>query len=90
MKTKNTALRSTEERNTGPTGASNGQTQTAWWQPWKKGLQLAGQLVVASPIGLPAKLVKAAKYLNLLLGVWDNLEASQKEKPHTEHQQDAP
>jgi len=80
---KNTALRSTEEQHTGPIRASNGETQTAWWQPWKKGLQLASQLVIASPLGLPAKLVKAAKYINLLLGVWDNLAASQKEKPDT-------
>ncbi|WP_134092081.1 hypothetical protein [Olivibacter sp. XZL3] len=79
MNDEKAALRSTDEHNAGPIRASNGQGNSPWWQPWKQGLHLASQLVIATPLGLPAKVVQAAKYLNLLLGVWDSLEQQQKE-----------
>jgi|GEM_PF-1214750 len=79
----------TEGNAAGPVRASNGQTTTKpWWEPWKTGLQLASQLVIAAPLGLPAKVVKVAKYISLALGIWDRVEADHgnesTEKPETD------
>lgn len=40
-------------------------------QQLREGLQVASQLVITAPLGLPAKVVTVAKYVSLLLGVWD-------------------
>jgi len=41
----------------------------------REGLQLASQLVIASPVRLPAKVVTAAKYVSLALGLWESFDA---------------
>jgi len=80
----------TEGNAAGPVRASSGQTDKPWWEPWKRGLQLASQLVIASPFGLPIKVVQAAKYLSLALGVWDSLEREGSDEPSTKSAVDAP
>jgi len=37
----------------------------------REGLQLASQLIVASPVRLPPKVVVVAKYVSLALGIWE-------------------
>lgn len=74
-----------------PVQASNGHTRVPWWVSLRAGLQLASQLVIASPIRLPAKVVVAAKYMSLALGLWDSLDG-RPEPPaaSTEEASDAP
>ena len=57
-----------------PVQASNGQPAAPWWVSLRQGLQLASQLVVASPVRLPPKVVTAAKYVSLVLGLWERLD----------------
>jgi hypothetical protein len=73
-----------------PIQASSGQKESSWWQPWKKGLQLASQLVLASPLGLPVKVVKVAKYLSLALGILDSFEMQEKVDPKARSEANAP
>lgn len=73
-----------------PVQALSGQKGNSWWQPWKKGLQLASQLVLASPLGLPVKVVKVAKYLSLALGILDSFELEEKVEPRAKSEADAP
>ena len=65
-----------------PVQASNGQSAAPWWVSLREGLQLASQLVLASPVRLPAKVVTAAKYVSLALGIWQSFDAQQ-EPPAT-------
>ncbi|GAA4790907.1 hypothetical protein GCM10023231_18520 [Olivibacter ginsenosidimutans] len=39
----------------------------------KEGLHLAAQLILASPIKLPLRLVKGAKYVALAIGLFDQI-----------------
>ncbi len=57
-----------------PVQASNGQSAVPWWVSLRQGLQLASQLVIASPVRLPAKVVAAAKYVSLALGLWESFD----------------
>lgn len=61
-----------------PVQASNGHETVPWWLRLREGLQLASQLVIASPVRLPAKVVAAAKYVSLALGLWESLDAQQR------------
>jgi len=56
-------------------GAVDGQQPRQWWIRLREGLQLASQLVIASPVRLPPKVVTAAKYVSLALGLWESLDA---------------
>lgn len=58
-----------------PVHAQSGQPAVPWWASLRQGLQLASQLVVASPVRLPPKVVTTAKYLSLALGLWERLDA---------------
>lgn len=58
-----------------PVQASNGHPPTLWWLTLREGLQLASQLILASPVRLPAKVVTAAKYVSVALGLWESLDA---------------
>ncbi len=60
-----------------PVQASNGQPVAPWWVSLRAGLQLASQLIVASPVRLPANVVTAAKYINLALGIWESFDGRQ-------------
>lgn len=44
----------------------------------KKGLAVTSQLVIASPLKLPLKLVAVAKYLALALGILETVEGAAK------------
>lgn len=57
-----------------PAQALNGQPATPWWISLRQGLQLASQLVIASPVRLPAQVVTAAKVVSLALGIWQSFE----------------
>lgn len=57
-----------------PARASSGQPAVPWWASLRQGLQLASQLVIASPVRLPAKVVAAAKYVSLALGLWESFD----------------
>jgi len=46
----------------------------------KEGLAVASQLVIASPLKLPPKLVVVAKYLALALGVLEAVEGAAKDR----------
>jgi len=46
----------------------------------KEGLAVASQLVIASPLKLPLKLVAVAKYLALTLGVLEAVEGAAKDR----------
>lgn len=48
---------------------------TPWWVSLRQGLQLASQLLVSSPVKLPAKVLTVAKYVSLALGIWQAVEA---------------
>jgi len=45
----------------------------------KEGLAIASQLVIASPLRLPSKVVSVAKYLALALGVLEAVESAAKQ-----------
>ncbi|SEL41649.1 hypothetical protein [Parapedobacter koreensis] len=92
MKNKNqSASPSRGEEGATPVQASHGQTANSWWVAIRQGLQLASQLVIASPVKLPAKVVTAAKYVSLALGIWDGM-AGRQDTPSTpaEERHDAP
>jgi|GEM_PF-1185854 len=57
-----------------PVQASSGQPAVPWWVSLRQGLQLASQLVAASPVRLPPKVVAAARCLSLALGIWESLD----------------
>ncbi|SKB62961.1 hypothetical protein SAMN05660226_02349 [Parapedobacter luteus] len=57
-----------------PVRATAGQPAVPWWVSLRQGLQLASQLVVASPVRLPSKVVTAAKYVSLALGLWESFD----------------
>lgn len=61
-----------------PAQVSNGQKEAPWWAKLKQGLQVASQLVMATPLGLPTKVVQVARYLHLALGIIEGLERSSK------------
>lgn len=46
----------------------------------KEGLAVASQLVIASPLKLPPKVVVVAKYLALALGVLEAVEGAAKDR----------
>jgi len=46
----------------------------------KEGLAVASQLVIASPLKLPLKVVTIAKYLALALGVLEAVEGAAKDR----------
>ncbi len=46
----------------------------------KEGLAVASQLVIASPLKLPTKVVVVAKYLALALGVLEAVEGAAKKR----------
>lgn len=73
-----------------PVRASSGQQAEPWWVSLRQGLQLASQLVIASPVSLPGKVVQTAKYLSLALGIWDSLEARQRAGEAANGENDAP
>ncbi|HWK99429.1 MAG TPA: hypothetical protein VNQ55_05760 [Parapedobacter sp.] len=52
----------------------------------KDGLAVAGQLIIASPVKLPPKVVAVAKYVVLALGVLDAVAAASEKK--SGHDQD--
>lgn len=58
-----------------PVQASSGQPAVPWWVSLREGLQLVSQLVIASPVRLPAKVVTAARYARLALGLWESFDA---------------
>jgi len=66
-----------------PAQALSGQTAAPWWVSLRQGLQLASQLVIASPVRLPAKVVTAAKFVSVALGIWDSLDGRQEAPSHT-------
>lgn len=45
-----------------------------WYQQIKKGLAIAAQVIIAAPVRLPGKLVQAATYVSLLIGLLDGLD----------------
>lgn len=57
-----------------PAQASNGPPAVPWWVSLRRGLQLASQLVIASPVRLPAKVVSAANYVSMALAIWQRLD----------------
>ncbi|WP_028295899.1 hypothetical protein [Olivibacter sitiensis] len=61
-----------------PAQVPNGQKEVPWWTKVKQGLQVASELVIATPLGLPAKVVQVARYLSLALGIIESLEHSAK------------
>ncbi|MBK1442592.1 hypothetical protein JHJ32_21510 [Parapedobacter sp. ISTM3] len=44
----------------------------------REGLAVASQLIIASPLSLPAKVVAVAKYVTLALGILDAVERAGK------------
>lgn len=58
-----------------PVQAPSGQPAVPWWVSLREGLQLASRLVIASPVLLPAKVVTAARYVHLALGLWESFDA---------------
>lgn len=58
-----------------PAQAQSGQSAAPWWVSLRQGLQLASQLVIASPVRLPAKVVTAAKFVSVALGIWQSFDA---------------
>lgn len=45
-----------------------------WYRQIKKGLAVAAQVIIAAPVRLPGRLVQAAKYVSLLVGLLDGLD----------------
>ncbi|GGC33029.1 hypothetical protein GCM10011386_26430 [Parapedobacter defluvii] len=52
----------------------------AIYEQIKEGLAVASQLIIASPLKLPPKLVVVAKYLALALGVLEAVEGAAKDR----------
>lgn len=80
----------TEGNAAGPVRASSGQKESPWWDPWKKGLQLASQLIFSAPFGLPVKMVQIAKYVSLAMGILDSVDGARKADAETKSALDAP
>jgi len=72
-----------------PVQASSGQPAVPWWVSLRQGLQLASQLVIASPVRLPPKVVTAAKYVSLALGLWESFDPQPDAPPGVVAQDDA-
>ena len=64
-----------------PAQAQSGQSTVPWWVSLRQGLQLTSQLVIASPVRLPAKVIAAAKYVSLALGIWQSFEPQPEAEP---------
>lgn len=58
-----------------PAQAQSGQSAAPWWVSLRQGLQLASQLVIASPVRLPTQVVTAAKFVSVALGIWQSFES---------------
>jgi len=69
-----------------PVQASSGQPAVPWWVSLRQGLQLASQLLIASPVRLPARVVAAAKYVSLALGIWESLDSRQEVPSSTDRE----
>ncbi|QNL47912.1 hypothetical protein H8S90_13900 [Olivibacter sp. SDN3] len=54
-------------------GPTKGKTGSQTIEHIKDGLQLTAQLILASPLKLPVKLVQGAKYVVLGLSIFDGL-----------------
>ncbi len=50
-----------------------------WYRQIKRGLSLAAQAIMVAPVALPKKLVQAATYVSLLLGVLESIESIESE-----------
>lgn len=57
-----------------PVQAPSGHKPRQWWIRLREGLQLANQLVIASPVRLPPKVAVAVQYMNLALIIWESLD----------------
>lgn len=57
------------------------------WLPWyrrlKEGLSTVAGAVLAAPLKLPPKVVAGARYVALVMGLLDALEAGQPDQPPT-------
>ncbi|PPK99387.1 hypothetical protein SAMN05444682_11362 [Parapedobacter indicus] len=53
----------------------------SWYQRVKSGLAVAAQAILAAPLKLPPKVVAGARYVALIIGVLDALEADPPERP---------
>ncbi|SEL09712.1 hypothetical protein [Parapedobacter koreensis] len=53
----------------------------------REGLALASQLIIASPLGLPAKVVAVAKYVALAMGILDAVESAGRKGADTDEKQ---
>ncbi|WP_257670463.1 hypothetical protein [Parapedobacter tibetensis] len=55
------------------TGLPNAEKPT-WYGKIKNGLALAAQVIISAPLKLPTKVVAAAKYVALAIGLLDAIE----------------
>lgn len=76
-----------EKQKHAPTGSNTNQQVI---RHIKDGLQLTAQLILASPLKLPATLVQGAKYVVLGISIFDGLFRQQNDEPlkQQEHEKD--
>ena len=55
--------------------------KVSWYQRIKSGLAVAAQAILAAPLKLPPKVVAGARYVTLVIGVLDALEAEPPDRP---------